>query len=345
MHCCTDQLFLINTELLSKIVFYHLTADSELNFIGREQKFKILGAKMNNIQGIPSGDPERTARDSTDFSEQPPTASKITTNGAIDSLKGGTTSGEILVQRDEPQCATSQKTDVDLGASRTEPCEIHGVLLVGKPGSGKKTLIEHELIPGPIKREFLEQHEPGEWNFSDKRLPITYCIRTIEDLNLMRSFMKSTKQGQQIFNVQHRKNLPEKISLIVFVFQHGRFTREEKAMFEVVLECLSKDAQSICALVITNCESMTVEAKKEVQKEFKNNEDTSNIAKFMGKGIMCLGMPDPSKVKPEFAKKLAEECQASKDELKKLTPCLGGKQLTGDDLFSNVKHAPPCQVM
>ena len=82
-----------------------------------------------------------------------------------------------------------------------------------------------------------------------------------------------------------------KLNLIIFVIRKGYLTDEDKKIFQVFMKNYVI-ARSISALVITHCEGLNNEACEHLVKNFRSNEDTKDIATFMGKGIYTVGFPD-----------------------------------------------------
>ena len=101
-----------------------------------------------------------------------------------------------------------------------------------------------------------------------------------------------TSDCTQEFNsfMDHIRLHGNKLNLIIFVIRKGYLTDKDKKIFQVFMKNYVI-ARSISALVITHCEGLNKEACERLVKNFRSNEDTKDIATFMGKGIYTVGFP------------------------------------------------------
>ena len=117
----------------------------------------------------------------------------------------------------------------------------------------------------------------------------------------------------------HKDKFPDNVSLILFVYRHGRFTDEEKALFYFGKQHF-QSASTLCATVITNCDGMTSEAKQKIVADFKENGSTKQLATFMNKepGICCASFPDIDKLDKGLQDVYKQEFSASQTALSNL---------------------------
>ena len=108
-----------------------------------------------------------------------------------------------------------------------------------------------------------------------------------------------------IKNVVQNK-LTEGVSLILFVFKQGRFTKEENETFKFIIKNFKNEISEISALIITGCDNEDEEGRKKIVEEFTINPVTKEIASFMGKGIHCVGFPTLTNMKQQI-KTIIEE--------------------------------------
>lgn len=177
------------------------------------------------------------------------------------------------------------------------------IVIIGRKGSGKSTIANQLLghnISSSEKQPVSNCEQQIYWTSKND---FEVCILNEAHASTngyLSSFQKlwSTSSGENYDF--YRRNLPEYVSLIIFVFKYGRFTGEEKTAIEQVMNCFDDRVKSISALVITYCEDLTPVARKAVESNFRSNSETQYIASFMEKGIHCVGFPDVTKTKQEF---------------------------------------------
>jgi hypothetical protein len=80
------------------------------------------------------------------------------------------------------------------------------------------------------------------------------------------------------------------------------------------------------ALVITGCEALDDDGRKELIHEVQNNQDTKSFAQFMGKGIYLVGFPSADNLKPALKKVYEEGIKADAEKLREVV--LGSGMMT-----------------
>ena len=191
-----------------------------------------------------------------------------------------------------------------------------GIIIVGRPGAGKTTIVEKGLFPDCTDFEAVG-------SFEDPQIEMMMCSsKGVQYEIVMISNVDYNKKADP--EVGWRKlyalkdKLPYNIALILFVYRHGRFTDEEKELFQFGKQCF-QSAPTLCATVVTDCDGMTPEAKEKIVADFKDNDSTRELAAFMKKepGICCVSFPDLDKLDPQLQEVYKQESLANQNELSK----------------------------
>ena len=82
---------------------------------------------------------------------------------------------------------------------------------------------------------------------------------------------------------------PEEINLLIFVFKKGRYTPEEKQLYELYISRWKHEVSSVSALVIMDCDNDDESSRRDLVEDFRSNPITSDAANFMKKGIYTVG--------------------------------------------------------
>ena len=185
------------------------------------------------------------------------------------------------------------------------------VVILGKVGSGKKTLGNH------ICGANIFRHEQGVLGAGN--VGVHYGERTKED-TLYRIQIVDTESLQTGYNdpIPHIRKRFTTVHLIIFVIPHGRYTDESHASLLHAVESLNKRARSVSALVITHCEGMTDVQRRSITTEFRNNARSSQVVNFMEKGTYAVGFPDTSTLPPHVKSVLQNGIAVDENSIKRL---------------------------
>ena len=153
--------------------------------------------------------------------------------------------------------------------------------MLGSSDSGKSTVINRV-----IKEDRCEISQGFHFESAMQKIDKTLVISDKEYhctfLELYGSSDRSQRETQ-LLSIG-------KVNLIMFVLRSGcSFIEIEDAQR---LMKLVRDASSISALVITDCESRSDEERMELVDKFKSNTQSKDLAAWMGKGVYTVGFPD-----------------------------------------------------
>lgn len=184
------------------------------------------------------------------------------------------------------------------------------VLVIGKTGGGKSTIANKILCMDDDKRVFDVQRSYEavtrriENQISRIRMgSTTYEINMIDTIGFSDNRKSGAKSNEMIMKEikkEMQDRAPEGLNLLIFVFKHGRFTEEERVVFDKIQKNFSHLINHISLLLITNCESMVEEAREKVIADFRSDPLTKDFAKMMTKGIFTVGFPDIATINPMF---------------------------------------------
>ena len=185
------------------------------------------------------------------------------------------------------------------------------VVILGKVGSGKKTLGNH------ICGANIFRHEHGV--LGARNVGAHYGELTKGD-TLYRIQIVDTESLQTGYNdpIPHIRKKFKTVHLIIFVIAHGRYTDESHTSLLHAVESLNKRARSISALVITHCEGMTDVQRRSITTEFRNNARSSQVVNFMEKGTYAVGFPDTSTVPPSVKSVLQNGIAVDEHSIRRL---------------------------
>ena len=169
------------------------------------------------------------------------------------------------------------------------------VLVLGRQGSGKSTVANHLVgarIFQRLDQRFAKKHHVAleeSGNIYDVQLVVSYGM--FDDIEAIRT---------------HVKDKLDSISLVIFVTNNDNLPKEEENAFKFYARRYKASSISqISALVITHCEGINGDKRRDLDRMFKNNSPTDSIAQFMGKGIYRVGLPTLSTV-PEDLRPIYE---------------------------------------
>ena len=166
--------------------------------------------------------------------------------------------------------------------------KVLNVVILGKVGTGKKTLGNH-IVGADI---FQQKSLAGAVHYKDQIKGNTvYQILTVDTEGLQSDYNDPLPSIEQTFNEIH---------LIIFVIDYCRYTDESHSSLIRVIESFDTKAKMLCALVITHCEGIKVEERRGIAVEFSTDTRTSQVANFCKKGIYTVGFPDISRMTSEL---------------------------------------------
>ena len=193
------------------------------------------------------------------------------------------------------------------------------VLLLGRSGAGKSTVVNHLVGHDPLspdKPPFRVSNVLGSATREVTHKTVEfmwendlYRVTVVDTLGVF-----DTKFGDRPNDIifekieEYIEETKLRIDLILFVFKRNRFTAEEKEVFSFFMTKFRKkrgipgcpkEISSISALVITACEELTTTEREECVQEFEVYPYTREIADQMGMGIYPVGFP-PLKIFPPW---------------------------------------------
>ena len=193
--------------------------------------------------------------------------------------------------------------------------EGRNVVVLGKTGCGKSSLCN--MIIGRSYKKFTSatslssvtksvSHQITQFERKgDEPLPVAiFDTMGLFDTSMM-SNLEIMKKVKQYAN----KYAPSGVNLILFVFKKGRFTPEEKEVFDFIAKRFGREISGISALVITHCDAMSEKAREELVEDFRKNEVTHEIANFMKQGIYTVGFPNEDDTESYILKAIDEEIE------------------------------------
>lgn len=206
--------------------------------------------------------------------------------------------------------------------------EKRNVIVIGKCGAGKSTVAN--CITGTNRfavssgldgnsKDTMAKHAEVELATNGCK----YVIKVVDTVGLFKPGIasharKANKGGLRQVMQYIRDTSPEGVSVILFVFREGRFTREEDAAFKAIMDIFGNNISEMSALVITNCENLSEEERKVLVREFKTEDRTAQIARFMGKGIYPVGFPNITEMRAPLRDAYKEGIEADTKTLRQL---------------------------
>ena len=159
------------------------------------------------------------------------------------------------------------------------------ILVVGMEKTGKSTLIR-KLIDE-------DHHDTNTNPFQDTVYKPTTAVQPIiKTLFINGKFYKCTfidtpgLPSRAVTN--YLQHLTDELSLILFVFQHGRNSTEAILCFTNILQGVT--CQSV-AVIITFCDTLNDEDYKDIKEEFMSSCDTMQFSSGVGKAVYPIGFP------------------------------------------------------
>ena len=187
---------------------------------------------------------------------------------------------------------------------------LRNIVVIGKTGCGKSTIANKILCLDDDHRVFevrpSYQAVTTDINNAMHNVRIgssIYRINMIDTIGFSDTRLSGAKSDDAIMKEIKREmqdRAPEGVNLLMFVFKHGRFTNEERVVFDKIQKNFSTLINHISLLVITNCDQLSKEGKEKVISEFRTDPLTKDFAKMMTKGIFAVGFPELKSLSPMF---------------------------------------------
>ena len=195
------------------------------------------------------------------------------------------------------------------------------VVLLGKRGTGKST-IANVIYGGEDELRRTESHRLFTVRSSTTSLwcaitilkppgdDATYHITVIDTPGFFDTNSKiSNKKIIEDLRKYFIENIPDGVSLVIFVMRKNRFTQEDQDVFDFLRESLSEQIGGISALLITHCDCECASERKRFLETFKSGKESGKVAKFMGKGVYTVGFPDLSTTRETLIPMLKEDIE------------------------------------
>ena len=218
---------------------------------------------------------------------------------------------------------------------------------MGKSGAGKSTVANHLVGYDPLSDDdpsfgvsdvVLQSvtREVKDEMVEFKRGRILYRVTVIDTVGL---FDTRISGQDPIFEKieTYLTDCIEGVNLILFVFKKGRFTAEEKEVFEYVRKKFTMEISPISALAVTNCENDNPQARAKLIQEFYDNVDTNPIANQMKMGILPVGFPPLKSLLPQLQVAYKDTMEQDQEALRDLIIRAEKPHLTSK-LFEKVRR-------
>lgn len=192
------------------------------------------------------------------------------------------------------------------------------ILLLGKTGAGKSNVANHIVLNTcfRVSDSVLAVTSKTLMTYSVLRLPnIEYELRVIDTPGFFHGKLTNREVIQDIKTFLKR-NVPEGVHLILFVLQYGRLLPDERTTFSYIMDGFKdQDVSNISALVITCCEDKSAWTREGIIREMTTHQMTKDIAKFMKKGVVCVGFPPLDEVDEELKEFYRRKAQKDTEQL------------------------------
>jgi len=210
---------------------------------------------------------------------------------------------------------TSEDDQTHLSEDLTpsKPILMRNVLIIGKVGVGKKTiankLLGKQVLEVGTHAVETATRAANSWIRVGERGNYRYKLTIVDTGGLFVNNQESLRRSRNILRSVDK----EGIGLLLFVIRSGGyFTMQDRKQFENIVKILQPSVANISALVITGCENLKVEKRREYVETFERDPVTTELAQFMKKGIVTVGFPDLSEQDEDL--RLVYERKMKQDE-------------------------------
>ena len=213
----------------------------------------------------------------------------------------------------------------------------YNLLLLGRIGAGKATLVDHitETTSMSSHRNRMTSDPVSNEAWIPSPHNVHYNVKIL-DTSDMRGFYNEGRgiAGEiEKYFCETQRSGKSNAALVLFVVSHAWYIDEEWGIFRDILQSCgeSLNLHAGSALVMTNCEDLHDEAREELVGQIRRSDLTADIAKFMGKGIHPVGFPDFEKLKPGMRELYTDGIKKDEETLRRLF-CERGKWQPPNDI-------------
>ena len=184
------------------------------------------------------------------------------------------------------------------------------VVILGKDGSGKRTLGNHIVGRDVFRRETaLSTGNVGAHYRESIRGDASYRILTLDTGSPQTGYYNPVPYIQLKFHEIHS---------IIFTIPKGHYTDQTHRSLMHAVESLDQQAKSISALVITRCEGITDEQREAIIAEFRDDARGAQVIAFTQHGTQAVGFPDISALPPNIRPILQDAIDRDEESIRKL---------------------------
>ena len=183
------------------------------------------------------------------------------------------------------------------------PSKRCNIVVLGVMGSGKSTvankILRHKAFDVAANPTSVTKMVSCAERVIEGPGKVMYSVKVVDTVG----FSDPDKDPDIILKDLRRffqTSVVEGVSLVLFV-SRKRFTNEVIETIERIKENF-KEISPMSALVITNCDAMTEEARAELLESIKRDKASHvvKVCSFMKKGIYAVGFPDLKDTREEF---------------------------------------------
>lgn len=198
---------------------------------------------------------------------------------------------------------------------------VRNVVILGKTGAGKSSVAnaivgrnEFTVVQSVGSVTKTTGHAEIQANYRGRK----YDVKVVDTVGFFDTGVVTNQATIDSIRTYINEYIPEGINLLIFVFREGRFTPEERKTFEYIQEKFGSEISEISALIVTNCENFSENAREKVKKDMKENPVTKDIARFMKKGVYTVGFPDVKEIDPRMRPMFEDKIKQDATEIQNL---------------------------